>query len=184
MISNEGIESWLEAVYLGEPVTNRTGRADIQVNPKVPKYVVGKVVIITRPDYPVEGLTVLRDNLNKIISRVRLQDMTDISFQPYIIRVDFNITWNGDTVRLPQELRDDPELLRKELEDSIGLTETNKPAQVSFPKILGCPGDLVLDPSGNLTAIGWALHQVGVNVKPSADFIDLDLLKTKKILLE
>lgn len=184
MVNNEGIESWLEAVYLGEPVTDKTGKSDIQVNPKTPKYVVGKVVIINRPDYPTEDLDILKENRNTIISRVRLPIMTGILFQPYIMRVDFRIIWNGDTITCPPDLAQDREALGAWLMESIGVTSTDTPAEISFPKILGCKRCLLTDQSGNLTALGWGLHQVGVNVKEDTRFLDLDLLKTKKILLE
>ena len=184
MINNEGIESWIEAVYLGEPVTDRTGKSDIQVNPKVPKYVVGKTIIINRPDYSSLDLDILKENRNNIISRVRLPIMTGINFQPYIMRVDFKIIWNGDVINCPTDLSDNEDALGEWLMESIGMTSTDRPAEISFPKILGCKKNILQDLSGNLTALGWALHQVGVNIKEDTKFIDLDLLKTKKILLE
>ena len=41
---------------------------------------------------------------------------------------------------------------------------------------------IVMDSEGNLTSIGWAMQQVGLNIRTDTIFKDLDILKTKKTL--
>ena len=48
-----------------------------------------------------------------------------------------------------------------------------------FPKLDPSCYD-VMDAGGNLTALGWALHQVGVKVRDGLNFPHLDLIKLGK----
>ena len=59
---------------------------------------------------------------------------------------------------------------------------TGIPMRMFLPKIYGIPKNYLLDNSGNLTILGWAMHQVGINVGNQFIYQDLDLYKTGKIL--
>lgn len=50
-----------------------------------------------------------------------------------------------------------------------------------FPKLLNLPESVLMDSLGNLTSLGWAEHQVGINLGKS--YLDMDLLKTNKVIL-
>ena len=41
----------------------------------------------------------------------------------------------------------------------------------------------LIDTKGNLTTLGWLLQQVGINVDQETKYKDLDLIKTKKLLI-
>ena len=49
-----------------------------------------------------------------------------------------------------------------------------------FPKIY-TPGAPMKDLSGNLTALGYASQEVGINLREDTVFINLDLVKCKKL---
>ena len=59
---------------------------------------------------------------------------------------------------------------------------TELPMRVFLPKVYGIPKEYLLDSSGNMTILGWAMHQVGINVGNQFIYQDLDLYKTGKIL--
>jgi hypothetical protein len=49
-----------------------------------------------------------------------------------------------------------------------------------FPRIHSRKG--TTDEEGNLTALGWVLQQVGVNIKEDTPFVNLDIIKTGKVV--
>ena len=50
-----------------------------------------------------------------------------------------------------------------------------------FPKIYEITSEnRVMDDYGNLSCLGWVLHQVGMNLDKNTRFFDLDVIKTKK----
>lgn len=166
MVLNDSVSAIVEAVYLSESLTGQTGKANIQVNPSESiTYLVGKTIIISDPNYPEKKVKSLVENGNHVLLRVPIGNYP---VTPYILRVDFGVMWNGQVI-------DDIE----ELEESI-LVILNKYQQpeLYFPKIKGYKGD-----SEHLSWLGWALHQVGQNIKEGTRFKDLDLLKLKKARL-
>lgn len=173
MVSKNGIESYIEAAYLGEHMTKKSVNSTIYVNPKETSYIIGKTVIINNPKY--DKLESLKNKRNHIISRVRFDDPT-IEFSPYIMRVDFSVIWNGDVLQY-----DGDDNFSDWIGDVPDLEET-APTKLFFPKVEKVGKDILYDQEGNLTAIGWVLHQVGMNVDKKSPYQDLDLLKTAKIL--
>jgi len=174
MIYFEGLYSIIECTYIKDSIGNKSGECDIFVNPASPYYIAGKLVIINRPDYSSESLKILVQNSNRIISRVIIPPgFPEISFQPYILRVDMDIMWNGREYR-KNEFKVD------ELLDSGWWDFSMESYTLYFPKIY-TPGIQVKDPPGNLTALGYASQQVGINVREDTIFTNLDLVKCKKL---
>ena len=168
MVHFNGLESVIESIYLEDRLGNRLGDCDVFVNPENTKYLVGKLVIINSLTYPTKSITELLDNGCKVVSRVK-QSIEGPIFQPYIIRIALGIMFNGRVIK-----------------GKIGLDEilqdyTSFPGStLYFPKLDPLCYD-VLDFSGNLTGIGWALHQVGVRIREGLDFQDLDIVKLGKV---
>lgn len=163
--------SLVESVYLGIPYTDNQKEYNVIVNPERVTYLIGKTVIINRFDYPRKNLETLKTNRNNVISRVWLGDswMTGISFDPYLPRLNMNISWNG-------------EVLETLGEENI---ETKNPIYYSmdsdvlfFPKVKNYrdkPGE-----KGELNFIGYLLYQTGLNLYPDTKFINLDVIKCRK----
>lgn len=172
MIYLEGLESIIESIYLNDGLSDRVGECKVLVNPENPKYLTGRTIILTgNKEYPEEKISRLLENGCKIISRTFINHPL-IEVQPYILRLCFDIMWNG---RIIKECLDVSDLLNS---DDI----TYKSGTLYFPKIYDKKIS-TMDEYGNLNCIGWALQQVGVNVKTETPFINLDVLKTGKILL-
>ena len=172
MIYLEGLESVIESVYLNDPVSDKVGECKVLVNPENIKYLTGRTIILTgNKPYPEEKITKLLDNGCKIISRVYTEN-PNIEVQPYILRLCFDIMWNG---RVINSCLDVPDLFNSE-------EILYKSGVLYFPKIYD-PRILVQDNYGNLNCIGWALQQVGINIKKDTPFTNLDILKTGKIIL-
>ena len=177
---NNILNSIVEGIYLSEKFSDRIGNSDIVVCPCNIKYIVNKTVIINKLDYPITSIQRLLENGCDIISRVDLGEMMDyIEHQPYIMKPDFGIMWNGMTVDV-SDLVDLYEIVQA-LEDRI-VFNPEKDLVLYFPKLIGVNKKFVQDNKSNLTALGWLMHQVGVNTRES-EFLDMDLLKTKKLLV-
>lgn len=173
--------SIIESIYLEERFSDRLSNSSILVCPENIKYVIGKTVIINNTEYPMEYIPGLLDNGCTIISRIDLTDQDSrIKFHPYIIRPDFGIMWNGMTLEISGLTKASE--ITKELEDKIILDTSGRSYKLYFPKINKLPSDLLYDSKSNLTALGWLMHQVGINTCDSK-FNNLDLLKTKKLLV-
>ena len=129
------------------------------------------------------------NNGNKVISR-GFTDNNKVDFEPYILRPIFNLVWGGDEVMVTEEdIREMDEdnsdkltekLLDRILESCSYISDRNK---LFFPKLIGKGvNKIAMDDKGNLTAIGYSLQQVGVNIiKADTPFLDMDILKTKKL---
>lgn len=178
MIYNSGLESVIEAIYLDEKLVPKIGKANIEVNPSEASYAVGKTIILT--NNKCTNVDILIRNGNKVISRVKGYG-DDVQFQPYIIRPNFNIFWNGEVYECPREFSGDLDDIMEWLgaQDKFPVNYDEK-VSLCFPKVTGILKDVLVGPEGNLTSLGWLLHQVGVNVGKT--FLDMDLLKTKKII--
>ena len=94
MIYFEGLESVFESVYFTDDLDNKVGTCDVFVNPLNVKYLTGKIVILNNPDYPDSNIDILSRNGCHIISRT-FKDRPDIEVQPYILRLNFDLMWNG-----------------------------------------------------------------------------------------
>lgn len=191
MIKLTGIESYLEAIYLEERLTERTALADIEVNPQGSvDYIMGKTIIINCNDYSKDQMKILVGGYNnKVYSRV--VGYEGVKHYPYIMRPNFDIMWNGEVLYCPSNISESKDEILEWIEkgrydkkaDTINsdtrMVATDYP-QIQFPKVYGISPSLLYDKDGNLTILGWALHQVGVNLVPM--FKNMDLLKTKKII--
>ena len=180
-VSEGFIDSYIEAAYLGVPVTSRGSERFIYVNPRDYRYLIGKVAVISSPDYPPENIKWMIQNGVTVIGRILIPGAPeDFTVKPYIMRVEFRVMWNGDEMNYSSKM-DLPAMLRRCSE--VENIDTGNPMKVFIPKIYGIPKEYLSDSEGNLTYIGWAMHQVGINVNPDSQYLDLDLLKTKKVLL-
>lgn len=172
MIYYDGISSIIECVYLSETLGNRIGSCDIFVNPDSVSYMAGKIVIINTTDYPGERIDQAVKNNNKVISRVYYPNQ-GIEVSPYILRINLDIMWNGRFIESEGNDLDD-------LLDSGDISYSLSDGILYFPKLSTKSG--LTDDYGNLTSLGWALHQVGVNCKQDTPFYNLDLVKTQKLM--
>ena len=168
MIYFSGLSSIIESIYLGDRLGTKIGECDVFVNPKNPKYLVGKLVIINSTDYPQDQIPRLIENENKVVSRIKIEE-EGILFQPYIIRVDLGIMYNGRNL---EELVTEDRILQ----EFCSFPEST----LLFPK-LNPSLYPVTDSEGNLTGLGWALHQVGVKVRDGLEFQNLDIVKLGKL---
>lgn len=183
MIYFDGLGSIIESIYLNDVVNIKEKKVNSDnlcyVNPNSTKYLVGKTVIINTLEYPTLNIAELINNDCKIITRVLRPDFPLLNFQPYILRVNPNIMWNGQIV-------DDFKNLDKLYLDGRCFLDWEN-YTLTFPKIKdnSClDSTAVVDSLGNLSVLGWALQQVGVNIISSKDtpFCDLDIYKTKKLI--
>jgi len=171
MIFLNNLEAVIESIYLEDTLSGKIGECNVFVNPESIKYITSKTVIISIPGYDEDKIKTLISNGCKIVSRV-FYDNPDIEVQPYILRLNNNIMWNGKTIYSYGGSRN--------LIDS-GLAEYSGDS-LYFPKIYD-PSAETMDAFGNLTSIGWALQQVGVNIKTNTCFTNLDIIKTGKVVL-
>ena len=172
MIFLDGLNSIIESIYLGEEISNKLGNSTIFVNPGNVKYVIGKIVIINELNYPSEKIETLLNNNCKLISRVYI-DNQNIELAPYILKLDFNIMWNGRVLN-------NFDTMNKILEEDDCAFDVSS-GVLYFPKMSYIPREAV-DEKGNLSSLGWVLQQTGVNIKEDTPFKNLDILKTKKIV--
>ena len=179
-VFESGIDSFIEAAYLGVPVTTRGLEGFVNVNPSSFRYLMGKVAVINNPDYPIENIRWMLENDIKVISRI---SNPLVECDPYILRIEFKVMWNGDVIHyVPGSTYSDILNVLK-INSEVEPVNTDQPMRVFLPKIEGIPENILLDTLGNLTGLGWAMHQVGINVRRDLPYQDLDLYKTKKILL-
>ena len=169
----------VEAVYLEEEFDTSVS-SNIHINPENPTYLIGKTVIINTPNYSIEKINILKKNRCKIISRVNIfsDSNNSIEISPYILRPCFNVLWNGQEI----EINDWDNFLEEGCGDSWLFKLPQY--ELYFPKIIGgkcIETEPCTDGGGNLTWLGWLLQQVGVNIREDTVFLDLDLLKTKKM---
>lgn len=175
MIYLEGLESVIECVYLNDELDNRVSSCNVFVNPMNIKYLTGKTVVINVSDYPRELIDELVKNGCKVISRVYI-DHPGVEVKPYILRINPNIIWNG---RVLEDFDNFTDLLSSTNDCEFSIDDYI----LYFPKIssISSGDSRAMDSYGNLTVIGWALQQVGVNLV-SGVFTDLDIVKTGKIM--
>lgn len=180
MIYLDGLSSIIESEYLNEELSTRVSQCSVFVNPENIRYLVGKVIIINSIEYDTDtNIPILLQNNCKVISRIKTE-IDEVSFQPYIMNINRRIRWNGKTI-------EEPETLNKILDDGWCEFDISK-YFLYFPKVSFTPdnhiGPEVIDAEGNLTGYGWALHQVGINIRPDTPFRNLDIIKTGKIVFQ
>jgi len=174
MIYLSSLEAIIESIYLEDSLSGKIGECNVFVNPDNVKYITSKTIIISVPDYDVEKIKELLENGCKVISRV-YYDLPEIEINPYILRVNFGMMWNGKIIKESYQGS-------RNLIDTDSVKYDNETETLYFPQIYN-PAVKATDQFENLTSLGWALQQVGVNVKTDTPFINLDILKTGKIEL-
>lgn len=171
MIFLENLDSIIEATYLEDAISGKIGECNIFVNPDNIKFIASKTIIITIPDYSIDKILALVNNGCKVISRVKY-DIPQVEFQPYILRLNYHIMWNGKVLTKYESGREILQSGQAEYRDDV----------LYFPQIYDKSINLV-DKEDNLTSLGWALQQVGINVKTDTPFTNLDIIKTGKVVL-
>lgn len=172
MIYFNGLDSIIESTYLREPLGENIKESGIFVNPTNITYLTGKSVVITDPSYSLSAISTLLKHRNTVISRVALEgNIEGVIHNPYIIRPEWGMIWNGEVIE--EQVNDQGEILEH-------VTFSPESMTCYFPKLLKTSIP-VIDGRGNLTGIGWALHQVGLEISPLSAFQDLDVLKTMKM---
>lgn len=179
MIFADSLEALIESVYLGEKITTKRGSNPIYINPgEKNDYIVGKTIILTK-EVGKNIIGNLKSNMNTIISRVFYPGTI---YSPYITRINLKIQWNGLTIDYPKDILDPFKWI---IDEDLTFTRIvdDKIEYIGFPKILGIDENFLYDTEKNLTLLGWVLHQVGVNLDKKTKYQDLDVLKTKKIVV-
>lgn len=171
MIYLEGLNSIIECVYLGESLNNRSNTCDVYVNPEAIKYLTGKTIIVNDLAYPQDKIDTLVKNGCKVISRI-YSDRPGVEVRPYILKLCFSVMWNGRTLEKYNSLNS----IFTEGYCDFDIEEY----KLYFPKLKTYSGEM--DQYGNLTALGWVLQQVGVNIRTDTPFIDQDIVKTEKYI--
>lgn len=174
MIYFSGLDSIIESIYLSDILDNKVGPCGVFINPQNVKYLTGKTVILNMCDYPDNDIDTLVNNGCHVISRT-YNKRDDIEVQPYIMRINPDIMWNGEILN---ELTENFDSI---LDKDICKYDISKNT-LYFPKIYKTGIYKIEDEYHNLTALGWALQQVGINIKQSTVFENLDIIKTGKIM--
>lgn len=165
MIYYDGdLGSIIESVYLREDLDEHLSVSGIVVNPANPQYIFCKTVVLNDPTYL--HAHILSEHGCRVLSRI--EGMEGTEYQPYIIRPDLMLQWNGEVLEF-DEKKGYTEICKEVLEEHIRLGEDGR---LYFPKILSST-----IPLGS--ALSWALHQVGIQYF-SGRYQDLDVLKTCK----
>ena len=176
--------SIIESIYLNERISSSLSRSNVIVNPIRLDYLFGKTIVINDPDYNWSNATILSQQRCKIISRLDVS-FPNVDVNPYIIRINTNIMWNGEELDLSDKNMSMSDIFNYLVSDDENdysgprFRYNENKCCLYFPKLKIKGSESIKDLSGNLTALGWALHQVGVNQVDK--FINMDLLKTKKI---
>ena len=180
MIYFEGLDSVIESIYLDDELGNKVGECSVFINPENTRYLIGKVVIVNSLSYPSSKVIELLDNRNTIVRRVKPEDAElekGVILQPYILRYNDKNQYSGKEVYKATGL-ENLDILRDycSLDSETGV--------LYFPKLYGLEYERTVDREGNLSSLGWALQEIGVNIKTDTPFRNLDVLKLKKIELD
>lgn len=172
MIYFSGVDSIIECAYLRDIPGDNIKESGIFINPTNITYLAGKTVVVTSPSYPLSAISTLLQHRNTVVSRVALGvEEEGIIYNPYITRPEWGMMWNGEVIE--EEIIELQQIL-----DHCSFSPSSMTCY--FPKISNTTLPL-MDSRGNLTELGYALHQIGQNVDPELAFQDLDVLKTKKM---
>lgn len=166
MILFSGVDSVLESIYTGIPLTDRMSNATILVNPETITYLSKKICILTKTYNKTE---ILIKNDNTVVSRVTQDFMEGVKFDPYLPKLFENIVWNGDYVRL---------ITPETYDNCIEFTYNSITNVLSYPKPHEYFGEV--QENGEINSMGYLLYQLGENLFPDTPFIDLDLVKQGK----
>lgn len=167
MISNTGgLCALVESRYLGREVTGYS-LGNIQVNPQHALYVADKIIIINIPNYPKELIEILVKNKNTVISRIPC-DIPGVIYNPYLPRLCPEIMWDGsivDTLSDKYEMTEDKLIKSYFFDSESGILYVPKARSYEYT-------------SGSF--LEYLAHQVGFNIYPDCNYVDLDIVKTGK----
>jgi hypothetical protein len=168
MILFSGVDSILESIYTGIPLTDRMANATVLVNPDTITYLSKKICILTK-NYDPKKAEILVKNENTVISRVTQENMKGITLDPYLPKLFENIVWNGDYVRL---------ITPETYDNCIEFTYNSVTNILSYPKPIEYFGEV--QENGEINSMGYILYQLGENIFPDTIFTDLDIVKQGK----
>lgn len=174
---SNSLDAVIESIYLGEGLEDSLGRCNIIVNPVNLNYMSGKIAIINDYNYSWNSVSQLVETGSKVISRVHT-NIPGVNYQPYILRVNQRIRWNGEILDLRGKKYKTQEILSLLCGEDQKFKYDVEKQELYFPKILTETG--TKDSLGDLSCLGWALQQVGINIKTDTKFTDLDVVKTMK----
>lgn len=168
MILFSGVDSILESIYTGIPLTDRMANATVLVNPDTITYLSKKICILTKT-YDPKKSEILVKNDNTVISRVIQDNMKGIKYDPYLPKLFENITWNGDYIRL---------ITPETYDNCVEFTYNSVTNILSYPKPIEYFGET--QDNGEVNSMGYILYQLGENLFPDTDYVDLDIVKLGK----
>lgn len=166
MILMTGLDSVIESLYLKEKLTCSSNASNILVNP-VSSYIIGKTVIITLGGYPLDYVSELIDNKNKVICRFDI-GIDKVIVDPYDLRINECIIPLGKKVNI----------LNEEIYDKVDHIFDCEEGKLYYPKPIKC---LDYQVNGKLTSLGYLAYQLGYPINDIIDtkFKNLDVIKLK-----
>ena len=174
MIYFEGLDTVIESIYLDDELGNKIGECSVFINPDNTKYLIGRTVILNSTIYLESKIKELLDNGNQVISRLNL-GIDGILYQPYLLRISEKIQYSGKEVYKANDYT-----AKDILQNYCNLDPET--GTLYFPKLYNLPKYLLQDNFGNLSGLGWACQQVGINIKEDTVFKNLDVIKLKKLI--
>lgn len=162
---DETVRSAIEAAYLEVGLSSFNKNDLILVNPVQMNYLCRRVIIINDPRYDIKQIERMIQRGNMVVTRLRShKNIFGINYQPYLPRYNDLIMWDGSYF-------DD---VTEDGLDEVNFSLGDREVYLPRPK---------RDPiSSDNSALGLISYQLGNRWigEKSAEFIDLDIAKTKK----
>lgn len=172
------ISRLIELVYLQDRFSDSIAKSNILINPDKADYIYGKLIIFNLQERINHDLvSTLLSHGCKIISRIPVNGEPDINYQPYILRVDKNVMWNGEILDRTEYDNDTHENIL----GILGKTEKYKLDLVHGQNIFYSPKILINknEDHNYIDVLDWLLIQTGLGEKEYSDF---DLVKSGKFI--
>ncbi len=172
------ISRLIELVYLQDRFSDSIAKSNILINPDKADYIYGKLIIFNLQERINHDLvSTLLSHGCKIISRIPVNGEPDINYQPYILRVDRNVMWNGEILDRTEYDNDTHENIL----GILGKTEKYKLDLVHGRNIFYSSKILINknEDHNYIDVLDWLLIQTGLGEKEYSDF---DLVKSGKFI--
>lgn len=172
------ISRLIELVYLQDRFSDSIAKSNILINPDKADYIYGKLIIFNLQERINHDLvSTLLSHGCKIISRIPVNGEPDINYQPYILRVDKNVMWNGEILDRTEYDNDTHENIL----GILGKTEKYKLDLVHGQNIFYSSKILINknEDHNYIDVLDWLLIQTGLGEKEYSDF---DLVKSGKFI--
>ena len=172
------ISRLIELVYLQDRFSDSIAKSNILINPDKADYIYGKLIIFNLQERINHNLvSTLLSHGCKIISRIPVNGEPDINYQPYILRVDKNVMWNGEILDRTEYDNDTHENIL----GILGKTEKYKLDLVHGQNIFYSSKILINknEDHNYIDVLDWLLIQTGLGEKEYSDF---DLVKSGKFI--